>query len=111
MPEFSSLSLAVDVGLNHYLGLSAILFTIGTMGVIFRRNALIMFMSVELMLTGVNLSLIALSRAMNDLNGHVFVLFIFAVAAAEAGVGLAILIEIFRKRNTVDVDEFRQLME
>ncbi|RKZ16253.1 NADH-quinone oxidoreductase subunit NuoK, partial [bacterium] len=75
MPEFSSLSLAVEVGLNHYLGLSAILFTIGTMGVIFRRNALIMFMSVELMLTGVNLTLISLSRAMDDLNGHVFVLF------------------------------------
>ena len=111
MPDLSSLGSVVEVGLNHYLGLSAILFTIGTMGVIFRRNAVIMFMSVELMLTGVNLSLIAFSRAMGDLNGHVFVLFIFAVAAAEAGVGLAILVEIFRKRDTVDVDEFRQLME
>jgi NADH-quinone oxidoreductase subunit K len=111
MPELSSLMPAIEVGLNHYLGLSAILFTIGAMGVIFRRNAVIMFMSVELMLTGVNLSLIAFSRAMNDLNGHVFVLFIFAVAAAEAGVGLAILVEIFRKRDSVDVDEFRQLME
>jgi NADH-quinone oxidoreductase subunit K len=111
MPDLSSLAPHVEVGLNHFLGLGAILFTIGVMGVIFRRNALIMFMSVELMLTGVNLSLIAFSRAMNDLNGHVFVLFIFAVAAAEAGVGLAILVEIFRKRDSVDVDEFRQLME
>jgi len=111
MPDLSSFAPAVEVGLNHYLGLSAILFTIGTLGVIFRRNALIMFMSVELMLTAVNLSLIAFSRAMGDMHGHVFVLFIFAVAAAEAGIGLAILVEIFRKRDSVDVDEFRQLME
>lgn len=111
MPDPSAMMPAVEVGLNHYLGLGAILFTIGTLGVIFRRNALIMFMSVELMLTAVNLSLIAFSRAMGDLHGHVFVLFIFAVAAAEAGVGLAILVEIFRKRESVDVDEFRQLME
>lgn len=111
MPDLSTLAPAVEVGLNHYLGLAAILFTIGVMGVVFRRNALIMFMSVELMLTAVNLSLIAFSRAMDDMHGHVFVLFIFAVAAAEAGVGLAILVEIFRKRDSVDVDEFRQLME
>ena len=111
MPELSALAPAIEVGLNHYLGLSAILFTIGTLGVIFRRNALIMFMSIELMLTGVNLSLIAFSRAFGDMHGHVFVLFIFAVAAAEAGIGLAILVEIFRKRDSVDVDEYRQLME
>ena len=111
MPDLSSFAPAVDVGLNHYLGLSAILFTIGALGVIFRRNALIMFMSIELMLTGVNLTLIAFSRALGDMHGHVFVLFIFAVAAAEAGIGLAILVEIFRKRNSVDVDEFRHLME
>ena len=89
----------------------AILFTIGVLGVLLRRNVIVVFMSVELMLTAVNLSLISFSRAMGDMHGHVFVLFIFAVAAAEAGIGLAILVEIFRKRDSVDVDEFRQLME
>ena len=111
MPDLATIDQAVQVGLGHYLSLSAILFSIGVVGVIFRRNALVMFMSVELMLSSVNLSLIAFSRYLDDLNGHVFVLFIFAVAAAEAGVGLAILVEIFRKRDSVDVDEFRQLME
>jgi len=105
MPDLTALTNAVQVGLGHYLGLSAILFSIGVLGVVFRRNALVMFMSVELMLTAVNLSLISFSRYMDDMHGHVFVLFVLAVAAAEAGVGLAILVEIFRKRDTVDVDE------
>lgn len=111
MPDLQALTSAVQVGLGHYLGLGAILFAIGVLGVMFRRNALVMFMSVELMLTAVNLSLISFSRFLDDMHGHVFVLFVLAVAAAEAGVGLAILVEIFRKRDTVDVDEFRQLME
>ena len=76
------LSAMWEISLGHYLTVAAILFTIGTLGVIFRRNALIMFMSVELMLTAVNLSLIAFSRAMGDLHGHVFVLFIFAVGVS-----------------------------
>lgn len=99
------------VGLNHYLLLSALLFTIGVAGVLFRRNAIIMFMSIELMLTAVNVSILAFSRYLGDHTGHVLVLFVFAVAAAEAAVGLAILVEIFRKRDTIDVDRFRQLME
>jgi NADH-quinone oxidoreductase subunit K len=103
--------LELTVGLNHYLLLSALLFVIGTAGVIFRRNALVMFMSIELMLTAVNLSILAFSRYLGDHTGHVLVLFVLAVAAAEAAVGLAILVEIFRKRDTVDVDRFRQLME
>jgi NADH-quinone oxidoreductase subunit K len=100
-----------SVGLHHWLALSAVLFFIGVAGVVFRRNAIIMFMSIELMLTGVNISLAAFSRFLHDARGHVFMLFVLAVAAAEAAVGLAILVEIFRKRETVDVDEYRQLME
>ena len=111
MPDLTALQDSLTVGLEHYLVLSAILFSIGVLGVVLRRNALIMFMSVELMLTAVNLSFLSFSRYLNDLQGNVFVLFVLAVAAAEAGVGLAILVEIFRKRETVDVDEFRQLME
>ena len=111
MPDLQAFTSAVQVGLGHYLGLGAVLFTIGVLGVMFRRNALVMFMSVELLLTAVNLSLISFSRFLDDMHGHVFVLFVLAVAAAEAGVGLAILVEIFRKRDSVDVDEFRQLME
>jgi NADH-quinone oxidoreductase subunit K len=107
MPELS----LPTVGLGHYLALSGVLFTIGMLGVVFRRNALIMFMSIELMLTAVNLSFLAFSRARVDHTGHVFVLFVLAVAAAEAAVGLAILVELFRKRDSVDVDEFRELME
>ncbi len=107
MPE---LTLPV-VGLGHYLVLSGILFTIGMLGVVFRRNALIMFMSIELMLTAVNLSFLAFSRARADHTGHVFVLLVLAVAAAEAAVGLAILVELFRKRDSVDVDDYRELME
>ncbi len=101
----------MQIGLNHYLILSALLFAIGVAGVIFRRNALVMFLSIELMLTGANISILAFSRYLGDHTGHVLVLFVLAVAAAEAAVGLAILVEIFRKRDTVDVDHFRQLME
>jgi NADH-quinone oxidoreductase subunit K len=107
MPDLSGL----QVSLAHYLVVSAILFFIGVAGVILRRNALVMFLSIELMLAAVSLSFLAFSRQLDDMEGHVFVLFIFAVAAAEAGVGLAILVELFRKRDTVDVDEYRQLME
>jgi NADH-quinone oxidoreductase subunit K len=102
---------ALNVSLEHYLALSGILFFIGVAGVVLRRNALVMFMSVELMLTAVNLSFLAFSRQRADVQGHVFVLFVLAVAAAEAGVGLAILVELFRKRDSVDVDDYRQLME
>ncbi len=89
----------------HYLTLSAILFLIGILGVLFRRNALIIFMSIELMLNAVNLSFVAFARRWNAVDGQVFVMFILTVAAAEVAVGLAIIIALFRQRESVDVDE------
>jgi NADH-quinone oxidoreductase subunit K len=93
------------VPISNYLVLSAMLFLIGVMGVLFRRSALIIFMSIELMLNSVNLSFVAFSRMWNAADGHMFVMFIFTVAAAEAAVGLAIVIALFRQKDSVDVDE------
>jgi NADH-quinone oxidoreductase subunit K len=90
---------------THYLILSFVLFLIGTAGVLLRRNALIVLMAIELQLNGGNLALIAFSRALNDLKGHVFAFLIIALAAAEAAVGLAILVGLFRSRQTVNLDE------
>ncbi len=94
-----------EVPLNYYLILSAILFTIGAIGVITRRNAIIVFMSIELMLNSVNLTLVAFASFMGDTAGHIFVFFVMAVAAAEAAVGLAIILALFRKTGTVYVDK------
>ena len=91
--------------ISHYLTLSATLFLIGVMGVLFRRNALIIFMSIELMLNSVNLSFVAFARRWNAVDGQVFVMFILTVAAAEVAVGLAIIIALFRQKESVDVDE------
>lgn len=91
------------VTLTHYIVLSAILFGLGAVGFTVRRNAIILFMSIELMLNAVNLSLVAFSRYRAELNGQVMVLFIYAVAAAEVAVGLAILISLFRHVREVDV--------
>jgi NADH-quinone oxidoreductase subunit K len=93
------------VSLNAYLILGAILFSIGAVGVFTRRNALIMYMCIELMLNAVNLTFLAFSKFLNDLNGHVFVFMIMTVAAAEATVGLAIIISLFRNKATVYVDD------
>lgn len=93
------------VPISHFLMLSALLFTIGVVGVLTRRNAIIIFMSIELMLNAVNVAFIALSRHMDSMDGQLFVLFIMTVAAAEAGVGLAIVISIFRNKGSVDVDQ------
>ena len=93
------------VPLSYYLLLSAILFSIGVVGVLIRRNVLIMFMSIELMLNAVNLSFVAFSRFLESLEGQVFVFLVMAVAAAEVAVGLAIIICIFRNKATVNVDE------
>jgi NADH-quinone oxidoreductase subunit K len=93
------------VPISNYLVLSAMLFLIGVMGVLFRRSALIIFMSIELMLNSVNLSFVAFSRMWNAADGQMFVMFIFTVAAAEAAVGLAIVIALFRQKDSVDVDE------
>ncbi|MGQ4807192.1 NADH-quinone oxidoreductase subunit K [Candidatus Entotheonellaceae bacterium PAL068K] len=90
--------------LVHYLVVSAILFVTGAIGVLIRRNALIMLMSLELMLNAVNLSFIAYARMLNDPGGHVVVFLSITVAAAEAAVGLAILLIIFRAKETVNVD-------
>jgi NADH-quinone oxidoreductase subunit K len=95
----------MDVALNWYLALGAVLFSIGTLGVLFKRNAIVVLMSVELMLNAVNLTLVALSQAMADPDGQLLVFFTIAVAAAEAAVGLAIVIAIFRSKVTVDITE------
>ena len=88
-----------------YQVLAAILFSIGVMGVLFRRNILIIFMCVELMLNAANLSLIAFARALGNVDGQVVVFFALAVAAAEVSVGLAIIIDLFRKKGSVDVEQ------
>jgi NADH-quinone oxidoreductase subunit K len=93
------------VPLEYYLGLSAILFIIGSIGVLTRRNAIIIFMSIELMLNSVNLTFVAFSSYFGDSTGQIFVFFVMAVAAAEAAVGLAIVLALFRNKKTVYVDE------
>lgn len=94
----------MTVGLTHYLFVSAILFSIGVVGVMVRRNAIVIFMSIELMLNAVNLTFIALSRYFHAPDGQLFVFFVMVVAAAEAVVGLAVIISVFRFRESVDVD-------
>jgi NADH-quinone oxidoreductase subunit K len=97
------------VPLNHYILLSACVFTIGVLGVLFRRNAIIVFMCIELMLNAVNLLLVAFSRYLSDSSGQVFVFFIMAVAAAEVAVGLAILTMIYRNTRSSDIDILNKL--
>ncbi len=97
------------VTVNHYLILSAILFAIGTFGVLTRKNAIVVFMCIEVMLNSVNLTFVALSRHVGNMDGQIFVFFVMTVAAAEAAVGLALMIAFFRNRESVDVDDFRML--
>ena len=99
----------MTVTLNHCLGLAAAVFVTGMAGFIVRRNALVMLMCIELMLSAVNLVFAAFSRVHADASGHVFVLMNFAVAAAEAAIGLAILVVLFRNRSTIDVGELDAL--
>jgi NADH-quinone oxidoreductase subunit K len=99
----------MSVPLPYYLGLSAVLFVIGVAGVLTRRNAIVVFMSIELMLNAVNLTLIAFSAFLGDITGLMLVFFVMAVAAAEATVGLAIIIAVFRNRQTVNIDEINIL--
>jgi NADH-quinone oxidoreductase subunit K len=103
------MELLYPVTLNHYLVLSAVLFGIGVAGVLSRRNVFISLMSLEIMLNAVNLSFVVFSRVHTDLTGQAVVLFVVAVAAAEACVGLAIVIALFRLKETVDLDLFRSL--
>ena len=95
----------MDVSIHHYLYLSAILFFIGVFGVLFRRNLIVIFMSIELMLNAVNLSFVAFARYNGSVDGHVAAFFVMALAAAEAGIGLAILVMLFRNRTTVQADD------
>ena len=93
------------IRLEHYLIVSALLFCLGLLGVIVRRNLLIMYMSLELMLNAANLALVAFSRYTNNLNGQVMVFFIITVAAAEVAVGLALIVALFRRRQTAHVED------
>ena len=97
------------VPLNYYLVLSAIIFVIGVAGVLIRRDIIVILMSIELMLNAVNLTFIAFSRALGSMDGQVIVFFVMTVAAAEAVVGLAIVISVFRHRQTLDPQEMRFL--
>ncbi|MBX5450100.1 NADH-quinone oxidoreductase subunit NuoK [Thermogemmatispora sp.] len=97
------------IPLSWYLIVSALLFTIGTIGVLVRRNPLIIFMSIELMLNAVNLAFVALSSFLDSADGQVFVFLVLTVAAAEVVVGLAIIVSIFRTRRNIDVDEMNLL--
>lgn len=90
---------------SYVMGLSGSLFAIGVAGVLLRRNIIVMFMSIELMLNAVNLAFVALGRALGSMDGQVIVFFVITVAAAEAAVGLAIIISVFRNRETVNADE------
>jgi NADH-quinone oxidoreductase subunit K len=90
---------------THYLVLSAALFTIGVVGVMVRRNIIVIFMAIELMLNAVNINLVAFSNQLQDLSGQVFAVFVIAVAAAEAAVGLGIILAFYRNKETVNVDE------
>ena len=97
------------VPLNWYILLSAVVFTIGVFGFLSRRNIIIMFMSIELMLNGVNISLISFSHYLQDMRGQILAFFVIAVAAAEAAIGLAIVIALFRNKATAHVDEIHEM--
>lgn len=97
------------IELNYYLVLSALLFSLGVIGVLVRRNAIIIFMCIELMLNSINLSLVAFSAFLGNINGQIFVFLVMTVAAAEAAVGLAIIISLFRNKETVNIDEINIL--
>ena len=97
------------ITVNHYLLLSAILFAIGTFGVLTRKNAIVIFMCIEVMLNSVKLTFIALSRHVGNMDGQIFVFFVMTVAAAEAAVGLALMIAFFRNKESIDTDDFNML--
>jgi len=93
------------VSLNYFLILAAILFSLGVIGFVMKRNLITMFMSIELMLNSVNLTFVAFSRHINSLSGQIFVFFVMVIAAAEAAVGLAIIVALYRNRESLSVDE------
>jgi len=97
------------IPIDNYITLSAILFVIGALGVLTRRNAIVIFMSIELMLNAANLLFVAFAQEYEALSGHLIVFFVMTVAAAEVAVGLALIVAIFRSRGTIDVDEISNL--
>src|SRR3954449_4953589 len=99
----------MTVGLEHYLVVSALLFGLGLTGVLVRRNLLIIYMSLELMLNAANLALVAFSRFNNNLHGQLFVFFIITVAAAEVSVGLALIVALYRKRQSAHVEDLTSM--
>jgi len=99
----------MNIPTSYLIGLSAVLFALGVMGVLIRRNPIVMFMSVELMLNAANLAFIAFARQRAELAGQVFVFFIIGVAAAEVAVGLALIVAIFKTKHSIDVDQIRSL--
>ena len=98
-----------QIGIDQYIYLSIILFSIGAFGILYRRNAIVMFMSIEIMLNAANLLLVAFSNYDEDANGQVFVFFTMAVAAAEVAIGLAILVAIYRNIGSIDIDKLKNL--
>lgn len=98
-----------EVTINWYIALSALLFTIGALGVLVRRNALIIFMSIELMLNAANLAFVSLAHHLGDLGGQIFVFFVMTVAAAEVAVGLALIVAIFRNKSTINIDNINAM--
>ena len=92
-----------------FVMLSMVLFVLGTMGVLLRRNAILVFMSVELMLNAANLALVAFAHQWNQVNGHVFVFFVITVAAAEVAIGLALIVAIFRTKQSINIDSLNQM--
>ena len=99
----------MTIGLNAFLMVSGLLFSIGIFGVILRKNTLVIYMSLELMLSAVNLALVSFSRYSGTMDGNIFVFFIITVAAAEVAVGLAIVVALYRRRQSVMVDEINAL--
>ena len=100
----------LEIGLGHYLSVAAILFALGIFGIfVNRKNVIVILMSIELMLLSVNLNLVAFSTHLNDLVGQVFAMFVLTVAAAEAAIGLAILVEFFRNRGSIAVEDINMM--
>jgi len=97
------------VPVNYYIVLSAILFTIGVIGVLSQRNSLIIFMSIELMLNAANLAFVAFGSVIRSFSGQIFAFFVIAVAAAEVAVGLALIVEIFKSKRSIDVDQMSSM--
>src|SRR5512135_2956836 len=101
--------MAETIPLSYYLALSAVLFGMGTLGVLSRRNPLIIFMSIELMLNAANLAFVAFASVYKTFSGQIFVFFVIAVAAAEVAVGLALIVEIFKTKKNINIDEMNSL--